>query len=78
MLFAWKVAPALAAGNTFIYKPSEKAPLGILALGKYIKEIFPPGVINIVNGAGVTGALLASHMHIRQVCCRLKPCVCYR
>jgi acyl-CoA reductase-like NAD-dependent aldehyde dehydrogenase len=62
VLFAWKVAPALAAGNTFIYKPSEKAPLGILSLGKHIKEIFPPGVINIINGAGTTGQLMAAHM----------------
>ncbi|KAF2104085.1 putative aldehyde dehydrogenase [Rhizodiscina lignyota] len=68
LLFGWKVAPALAAGNTFIYKPSEKSPLGLLALGPLIKEAgFPPGVINIVNGAGKTGALLASHMEIRQI-----------
>lgn len=67
VLFAWKAAPALAAGNTFIYKPSEKAPLGTLALGPLIKECFPPGTINIVNGGGKTGSLLASHMLIRQI-----------
>lgn len=61
------VQPALAAGNTFIYKPSEKAPLGTLALGKIIKECFPPGVINITNGGGKTGQLLSSHMQIRQI-----------
>ena len=59
--------PALAAGNTFIYKPSEKAPLGTLALGKLIKQVFPPGTINIVNGGGKTGQLLAAHMDIRQI-----------
>lgn len=58
ILFAWKAAPALAAGNTFIYKPSEKAPLGTLALGKLIKEVFPPGTINIINGTGKTGQLM--------------------
>ncbi|ETN41002.1 uncharacterized protein HMPREF1541_02934 [Cyphellophora europaea CBS 101466] len=67
VLFAWKAAPALAAGNTVIYKPSEKAPLGTLALGPLIQQCFPPGVINIVNGAGKTGQLLAAHMEIRQI-----------
>jgi aldehyde dehydrogenase (NAD+) len=59
--------PALAAGNTFLYKPSEKAPLGTLALGTLIKECFPPGVINIINGGGKTGQLMAAHMEIRQI-----------
>jgi len=67
VLFAWKAAPALAAGNTVIYKPSEKAPLGSLALGPLIKECFPPGTINIINGAAKTGQLLSSHMEIRQI-----------
>ncbi|CAK7198463.1 hypothetical protein SEUCBS139899_001124 [Sporothrix eucalyptigena] len=67
ILFAWKAAPALAAGNTFVFKPSEKAPLGSLALGPLIRECFPPGTINIVNGGAKTGQLLASHMEIRQI-----------
>lgn len=68
LLFAWKIAPALATGNTFVYKPSEKSPLGILSLGPLIKEAgFPPGVINILNGDGKVGALLASHMQIRKI-----------
>ncbi|KAF1811492.1 putative aldehyde dehydrogenase [Eremomyces bilateralis CBS 781.70] len=68
MLFAWKCAPALAAGNVFIFKASEKSPLGIVALGDLIKEAgFPPGVIQIVNGAGETGGLLASHMKINKI-----------
>ncbi|KAK0660966.1 Retinal dehydrogenase 2 [Lasiodiplodia hormozganensis] len=66
--FAWKVAPALAAGNTVIYKPSEKAPLGVLALGALIKEAgFPPGVVQLVSGGGSTGALLASHPAIAKI-----------
>ncbi|RVX71634.1 hypothetical protein B0A52_03818 [Exophiala mesophila] len=67
ILFGWKAAPALAAGNTVVYKPSEKAPLGTLALGPLIQQCFPPGTINIVNGGGKTGQLLASHMEIRQI-----------
>lgn len=67
MLFGQKAAPALAAGNTFIYKPSEKAPLGVLALGPLIKQCFPPGTINILNGTGATGNLMALHMKIRQI-----------
>jgi aldehyde dehydrogenase (NAD+) len=47
---------------------SEKSPLGMLQLGHLIKEAgFPPGVINILNGAGETGSLLASHMKIRMI-----------
>lgn len=41
--------------------------MGVLALGSLIKECFPPGTINIVNGAGKTGQLLSSHMQIRQI-----------
>jgi aldehyde dehydrogenase (NAD+) len=68
LLFAWKVAPALAAGNTIVYKPSEKSPLGLMAAGSLFKEAgFPPGVVNIINGAGKVGALLASHMQIRKI-----------
>ncbi|KKY26083.1 putative aldehyde dehydrogenase [Diplodia seriata] len=66
--FAWKVAPALAAGNTVVYKPSEKAPLGVLALGALIKEAgFPPGVVQLVSGPGSTGALLASHPRVAKI-----------
>ncbi|KAF4439568.1 aldehyde dehydrogenase [Fusarium austroafricanum] len=66
--FGFKVAPAVAAGNTMVYKMSEKSPLGMLQLGNLIKEAgFPPGVINILNGGGETGALLASHMKIRKI-----------
>lgn len=63
-----KAAPALATGNCFIFKPSEKTPFAALALGPLIKEAgFPAGVFQILAGGGSTGALLASHMRIRKV-----------
>ncbi|KAL1799628.1 hypothetical protein ACET3X_003665 [Alternaria dauci] len=63
-----KLAPALAAGNSMIIKPSEKTLLGTLVLGRLANEAgIPPGVLNIVLGAGQTGALLASHMDIDKV-----------
>ncbi|KAF4625434.1 hypothetical protein G7Y89_g12736 [Cudoniella acicularis] len=63
-----KAAPALAAGNCFILKPSEKTPLAALALGELITEAgFTPGVFQILSDDGSTGALLASHMKIRKV-----------
>jgi aldehyde dehydrogenase (NAD+) len=63
-----KAMPAIAAGNTFIFKSSEKSPLGSLAFGELIKKAgFPPGVLNIISGSGSTGALLASHMGIKKI-----------
>ncbi|KAI0121197.1 aldehyde dehydrogenase [Xylariales sp. AK1849] len=63
-----KAGPALATGNCFILKPSEKTPFAALALGALIKEAgFPPGVFQILSGDGTTGALIASHMKIRKV-----------
>ncbi len=59
---------AIAAGNTFIFKASEKSPLGTLAMGELVKEAgFPPGVINFISGAGKTGELLTSHMKIAKI-----------
>ena len=52
MMAAWKIAPALAAGNTVVFKPSEHTPLTILALVPALQEILPPGVLNIVYGGG--------------------------
>ena len=63
-----KAGPALATGNTFILKPSEKTPFSALALGTLIKEAgFPPGVFQIITGDGSTGALIASHMKVHKV-----------
>jgi acyl-CoA reductase-like NAD-dependent aldehyde dehydrogenase len=65
---AWKMAPALAAGNTFVFKGSEKSPYAILVLARLFKEAgFPAGVVNIVTGSGPTGALLSSHMDIDKI-----------
>jgi hypothetical protein len=65
---AWKMAPALAAGNTYIYKGSEKSPYSLLVFARLFKEAgFPPGVVNILTGDGVTGALMASHMDIDKI-----------
>ncbi|KAH8422604.1 uncharacterized protein LDX57_000358 [Aspergillus melleus] len=68
MFMAAKVGPCLAVGNTVILKPSEKTPLSTLYLGRLVKEAgFPPGVFNIVGGAGATGAFLAEHMGIDRI-----------
>ena len=68
VLAAWKMGPALAAGNTFVIKSSEKSPLALSAYGDLINEAgFPPGVINILTGAGPVGAMLASHMDIAKI-----------
>jgi delta 1-pyrroline-5-carboxylate dehydrogenase len=68
MLFANKAAPALAMGNTFICKPSERNCLSTMFLGKLFKEAgFPPGVMNVLYGTGNTGALLAAHPDVNKV-----------
>lgn len=68
-MFAWKVGPALAAGNTVIMKPAEQTPLSALVLAELAaKAGFPPGVINIVNGLGaVAGKAISSHMDIDKI-----------
>ncbi|KAF5864161.1 hypothetical protein ETB97_008367 [Aspergillus alliaceus] len=67
IIFAFKTAPALAAGNTVVLKSSEKAPLTSAFMAKLIAEAgFPPGVINILSGLGTpAGSALASHMDVR-------------
>jgi aminobutyraldehyde dehydrogenase len=68
MMAAWKLAPAIAAGNTVVLKPSEQTPLTALYLAPILAEIFPPGVVNIVCGRGETvGAPLTAHPRIRLV-----------
>ncbi|KIX93910.1 uncharacterized protein Z520_10247 [Fonsecaea multimorphosa CBS 102226] len=63
-----KAGPALATGNCFILKPSEKTPFACLALGALICEAgFPAGVFQVLSGNGLTGSLLASHMRIRKI-----------
>lgn len=66
---AWKLAPALAAGNTIVMKPAEQTPLTALKVGALIMDAgFPPGVVNILPGYGPTaGAAISSHMDIDKV-----------
>lgn len=61
LLLAWKLAPALAAGNTAVIKPSEHTPLSTLKLMELAFDHFPPGVVNVVTGAGETGEALVRH-----------------
>ena len=69
LMAAWKLAPALAAGNTIVLKPAEQTPVGAMELAKLIEEAgFPEGVVNVVPGYGETaGAALASHPDIDKV-----------
>jgi aldehyde dehydrogenase (NAD+) len=62
LMAAWKIAPAIAAGNTIVLKPAETTPLTALALAKICEEAdLPPGVVNIVTGDGLAGAALTAH-----------------
>ncbi len=68
LMAAWKIAPALACGNTVVLKPAETTPLTALFLAQIIEEAeLPPGVVNIITGAGETGAALASHPDVNKV-----------
>ncbi|MWV17736.1 aldehyde dehydrogenase family protein [Pseudomonas sp. L-22-4S-12] len=68
MMTAWKLAPALAAGNCVVLKPSEQTPLTALRLGQLIAGIFPAGVVNIVFGRGASvGEPLVTHPKVRMV-----------
>jgi aminobutyraldehyde dehydrogenase len=68
MMAAWKLAPALAAGNTAVLKPSEQTPLTTLRLAGLLAELFPAGVVNVVTGRGETvGAPLVAHPRVRMV-----------
>jgi aldehyde dehydrogenase (NAD+) len=68
LMAAWKIAPALACGNTVVLKPAETTPLTALLLARIIEEAeLPPGVVNIIPGPGETGAALASHPGVDKV-----------
>ncbi|WP_193371572.1 aldehyde dehydrogenase [Pelagibius marinus] len=68
LMAAWKLAPALAAGNCVVLKPAEQTPMGIMVLMDLIKDILPPGVLNVVNGFGVeAGKPLAQNKRISKV-----------
>ncbi|WP_425484435.1 gamma-aminobutyraldehyde dehydrogenase [Cellulomonas humilata] len=61
MMAIWKIAPALAAGNTIVLKPSDTTPASTLLLGQVANEVLPPGVLNVVCGDRDTGRALVSH-----------------
>jgi aldehyde dehydrogenase (NAD+) len=68
LMAAWKIAPALAAGNTVVLKPAETTPLTALKLAELIADSgLPDGVVNIITGAGRTGAALVSHKDIDKI-----------
>ncbi|TDH26157.1 aldehyde dehydrogenase family protein [Segetibacter sp. 3557_3] len=68
MMAAWKIAPAIATGNTVVLKPAETTPLTALKLAEIIQESgLPPGVVNIITGAGATGSALVNHPDVNKI-----------
>ena len=68
LMAAWKIAPALACGNTVVLKPAETTPLTALKLAELIRDAgVPPGVVNIITGAGDTGAALVNHDDVDKI-----------
>jgi aldehyde dehydrogenase (NAD+) len=68
LMAAWKIAPALACGNTVVLKPAETTPLTALALAQIIQDCdLPPGVVNIITGFGDTGAAMVKHPNVNKV-----------
>ncbi len=68
LMASWKIAPALATGNTVVLKPAETTPLTAMKLAEIIQEAdLPPGVVNIVTGAGDTGKAIVNHPDIKKI-----------
>ena len=68
MMLAWKIAPALAAGNTVVLKPAETTPLSALIFAEILQQAdLPAGVVNIITGAGDTGSALVNHPDVNKV-----------
>ncbi len=68
MMMAWKLAPALAGGNTIVFKPSEQTPLTALKMAKVLSEVLPEGVVNIILGHGQTvGNAIINHPGVHMV-----------
>jgi aldehyde dehydrogenase len=68
LMAAWKLAPALAAGNAVVMKPAEQTPLSIMVLAELVQDVLPPGVVNIVNGFGLeAGKPLATSPRIAKI-----------
>lgn len=66
-LTAWKIAPALMAGNTVVLKPSPESPLTAMLLGEIAAEVLPPGVLNVITGGAPTGIALSTHPDVGMV-----------
>lgn len=69
LMWAWKIGPAIACGNTVVLKSAEQTPLSALYMGNLIKEAgFPPGVINVISGFGkIAGAAMSAHMDVDKI-----------
>src|SRR5208283_4745799 len=68
LMAAWKLAPALAAGNAVVIKPAEQTPMSLLVFAELVQDLLPPGVLNIVNGFGLeAGKPLASNPRINKI-----------
>jgi aldehyde dehydrogenase len=68
LMATWKLAPALAAGNTVVIKPAEQTPMSLLVLAELVQDLLPPGVLNIVNGFGLeAGKPLAANSRIGKI-----------
>src|SRR5207237_5360213 len=68
LMLAWKIAPALACGNTVVLKPAETTPLTALLFAEICQQAdLPPGVVNILTGAGETGRALVGHPGVDKV-----------
>ncbi len=68
LMAAWKIAPALACGNTVVLKPAENTSLTALKLAEIMQEAdLPPGVVNIITGAGATGAAIVNHADVNKI-----------
>ncbi len=68
LMLAWKIAPALAAGNTVVLKPAETTPLTALLFAEILQQAdLPPGVVNIITGAGATGSALVNHTDVNKI-----------
>src|SRR5436190_3472669 len=68
LMLAWKIAPALAFGNTVVLKPAETTPLTALAFAEICQQAdLPPGVVNVLTGAGETGRLVVAHPGVDKV-----------
>ena len=63
----WKIGPALLAGNTLVLKPSPFTPLATLKVGELLRDVFPPGVVNVISGGDELGAKMTSHPVPRKI-----------